>query len=51
MAFAKRRMDRAQRTRARRVWWERHGPFARGLLVGALITIGVLGLGRVFGLL
>lgn len=35
MAFS-RRLDRAQRTRARRQWWERHGAFATGVLVGAV---------------
>jgi len=39
MAMQKRRIDRAQRFRARRVWWERHGAFARGLLTGSLVTL------------
>ncbi|MFZ3004540.1 MAG: hypothetical protein WA047_00095 [Phenylobacterium sp.] len=39
MAMQKRRIDRAQRFRARRVWWERHGSFARGLLTGTLVTL------------
>lgn len=34
----RRRIDRAQRMRARRVWWERHGAFVRGLLTGSVIT-------------
>lgn len=34
MAQAK-RIDRAQRVRARRQWLERHGAFASGVLVGA----------------
>lgn len=32
----RRRLDRAQRTRARRQWWERHGAFASGVAVGAI---------------
>jgi hypothetical protein len=31
-----RRLDRAQRMRIRRVWWERNGAFVRGMLVGAV---------------
>ncbi|WP_293453204.1 hypothetical protein [Phenylobacterium sp.] len=34
----RRRIDRAQRMRARRVWWERHGAFVRGLFTGSLVT-------------
>lgn len=34
----RRKVDRAQRMRARRVWWERNGAFVRGLLTGSLIT-------------
>ena len=39
MAMHKRRIDRAQRFRARRVWWERNGPFTQGLLTGTLLTL------------
>ena len=34
----RRKIDRAQRMRARRVWWERHGAFVRGLLTGSVVT-------------
>jgi hypothetical protein len=34
----RRKVDRAQRMRARRVWWERHGAFVRGLLTGSAVT-------------
>lgn len=34
----RRKVDRAQRMRARRIWWERNGPFVRGLLTGSLVT-------------
>jgi hypothetical protein len=34
----RRRIDRAQRMRARRVWWERNGAFVRGLLTGSVVT-------------
>jgi hypothetical protein len=34
----RRKIDRAQRMRARRVWWERHGAFVRGLLAGSVVT-------------
>jgi len=34
----RRKVDRAQRIRARRVWWERHGAFVRGLLTGSVVT-------------
>lgn len=33
-----RRMDRAQRMRAQRLWWERNGAFFRGFLFGVLMT-------------
>lgn len=33
-----RRMDRAQRMRAQRLWWERNGAFFRGFLLGVVIT-------------
>jgi len=39
-----RRMDRAQRMRARRVWWERNGAFVRGAIFGAVVTALALGL-------
>ena len=34
----RRKVDRAQRMRARRVWWDRHGAFVRGLLTGSVVT-------------
>jgi hypothetical protein len=37
-----RRVDRAQRMRARRMWWERNGAFFRGFLLGMVITAIVL---------
>jgi len=37
-----RRMDRAQRMRARRLWWERNGAFVRGALFGSVATAIVL---------
>lgn len=37
-----RRMDRAQRMRAQRMWWERNGAFFRGFLLGAVITAVIL---------
>ncbi|WP_297696549.1 hypothetical protein [Phenylobacterium sp.] len=33
-----RRMDRAQRMRAQRLWWERNGAFFRGFLMGVVLT-------------
>jgi hypothetical protein len=34
----RRKVDRAQRIRARRIWWERNGAFVRGLLTGGVLT-------------
>ena len=34
----RRKVDHAQRMRARRVWWERNGAFVRGLLTGSALT-------------
>jgi len=34
----RRKVDRAQRMRARRIWWERHGAFVRGALTGSVLT-------------
>jgi len=34
----RRKVDRAQRMRARRIWWDRNGAFVRGFLVGVVIT-------------
>lgn len=34
----RRKVDRAQRMRARRIWWERNGAFVRGVLTGGLVT-------------
>jgi len=36
-----RRMDRAQRMRAQRMWWERNGAFFRGFLLGVILAGGV----------
>ena len=36
-----RRMDRAQRMRAQRMWWERNGAFFRGFLLGVVLTAAV----------
>ena len=33
-----RRMDRAQRMRSQRLWWERNGAFFRGFLCGVAVT-------------
>jgi hypothetical protein len=37
----RRRIDRAQRMRARRIWWDRNGAFVRGFLVGVVVTAAV----------
>lgn len=34
----RRKVDRAQRMRARRIWWDRNGAFVRGFLVGVTLT-------------
>ena len=34
----RRRPDRAQRERSRRLWWDRHGAFARGVLTGVVLS-------------
>jgi len=34
----RRKVDRAQRMRARRIWWERNGAFVRGALTGSAVT-------------
>jgi hypothetical protein len=34
----RRKIDRAQRMRARRIWWERNGSFVRGALTGTFTT-------------
>lgn len=34
----RRKIDRAQRMRARRIWWDRNGAFVRGALTGSLLT-------------
>jgi hypothetical protein len=39
-----RRIDRAQRIRAQRVWWERNGSFLRGLFTGVVVTAACAGL-------
>jgi predicted negative regulator of RcsB-dependent stress response len=35
-------MDRAQRMRAQRMWWERNGAFFRGFLLGVVITAVIM---------
>ena len=37
-AMQRRKVDRAQRMRVRRVWWDRHGAFVRGILTGTTVT-------------
>lgn len=37
-AMQRRKVDRAQRMRARRVWWDRHGAFVRGIVTGTMVT-------------
>ena len=39
MAPNRRGPDRAQRERSRRLWWERHGAFMRGVLVGLAMSL------------
>lgn len=34
----RRKIDRAQRIRARRIWWDRNGAFVRGALTGSALT-------------
>jgi hypothetical protein len=34
----RRRIDRAQRMRARRIWWDRNGAFVRGFVFGVVVT-------------
>ena len=34
----RRKVDRAQRMRARRIWWDRNGAFVRGFVVGVVLT-------------
>ncbi|MBW8812182.1 MAG: hypothetical protein JF588_02045 [Caulobacterales bacterium] len=34
----RRKVDRAQRMRVRRIWWERNGAFVRGAFAGSAIT-------------
>lgn len=34
----RRKVDRAQRMRARRIWWDRNGSFLRGFLLGSIVT-------------
>ena len=36
--MSRRRMDRAQRMRGQRMWWERNGAFFRGFLLGAILA-------------
>ncbi|MDP3593225.1 hypothetical protein, partial [Phenylobacterium sp.] len=42
MAIGRRRVDRAQRFRARRIWWDRHGAFMRGVVTGAALCALVM---------
>ncbi len=39
MPMSRRRPDRAQILRTRRLWWARHGAFMRGLAVGVVLTL------------
>jgi hypothetical protein len=39
MAPLRRKLDRAQRDRARRQWWIRHGAFASGMLTSVALGI------------
>ena len=36
--MSRRRMDRAQRMRGQRMWWERNGAFFRGFLLGMIVA-------------
>jgi hypothetical protein len=40
--MARRRPDRAQSLRSRRVWWEHHGAFVRGMIAGILATLAAV---------
>lgn len=40
--MARRRPDRAQTLRTRRVWWERNGAFVRGMIAGVVTTLLVV---------
>ena len=42
MAMQRRKIDRAQRMRARRIWWERNGSFVRGFMSGCVLTGAVI---------
>ena len=46
--MSKRRIDRAQSLRARRLWWERHGAFSRGILLGAAMTLACVAVYQAF---
>jgi len=37
--MSRRRPDRAQTLRSRRVWWTRNGPFVRGMISGIVLTL------------
>jgi len=38
MTFQRNRIDRAQRDRARRLWWERHGSFTREMITALALA-------------
>jgi hypothetical protein len=40
--MARRRPDRAQALRSRRVWWEQHGDFVRGMIAGMVVALLVV---------
>ena len=42
----RRKLDRAQRIRARRIWWDRNGAFVRGALTGSVVTALIAWLGQ-----
>ncbi len=42
MGLNRRKPDRAQRERARRQWWDRHGAYASGVLTGVVLS-GLMG--------
>jgi hypothetical protein len=48
--MARRRPDRAQKIRSRRLWWSRHEAFTRGVAVGAFLVLLVIWVVRAFGI-
>ncbi len=37
----RRRPDRAQTMRSRRLWWTRNGAFVRGMMAGVALTLAI----------